>query len=131
MRKTKDFYRFSSLFLILSFLLLSLAVVPICNISTDNPSGLPFDLNSDMHTSLSLIVNNSTDFQEAQSSTYQYGFLQSVKPKLLSTFISISILLLSVGLLLIIHAFLNEYELFLKICSVRIVEYLHDKDGMI
>ena len=127
----KNLNRLLVIFLILSFLLLSLAVVPICSISFENPSGLPFDISSDIHSSLSLLVNNSADYQETQSSIYQYGFLQNVRPKLLSTFISLSVLLFVSGLWLIICAFYYEYELFLKKSSIKIAEYLHDKDGMI
>ena len=129
MTNTKNLNRFLAFFLIFSFLILSLAIVPICSVSYVN-AALPFESASDTNPALSLIANFSMDYQESQSTAYIYGFLQSIKPKLLNTLVSFVILLVNAALLLAIYARLNPYGIFHKISSVRIVEYLHDKDGM-
>lgn len=125
--------RFIVIILLISFLLISLAVIPtVANINNMNQINEPQQNNSESDASLSLGILNSYDYQDAEYFYYKIGSSQSFQARRLieeshDTLASALPFALS---------FVFIYSLSILVMSwrgssVMITEFMHAKDGML
>lgn len=125
--------RFLVFFLLLSFLLISMAVLPIfiginasnsiCVSPSDKPDGTP---------SLGLVIFNTLDYLAAENYYYQIGSGQTFQSRKLLEGKCFSLSsALSCAYSNILYSAFSSDEIYRQLTSNKITEFLHSKDGMI
>lgn|GEM_PF-2212071 len=125
--------RFLVLFLLLAFLLINMAVLPIfLSLSASNSENVSQPENSSGSTSLSLGIFNSFDYLDAENMSYVIGSSQSFQTRRLieERFVSLSSALPRIYSDITYYTLSSE-ELYGFLCLNKITEFLHAKDGML
>jgi len=125
--------RFLVLFLLLSFLLISMAVLPILiGINAANSIGVSQSNSTDSAPSLALVIFNALDYLAAENYYYQIGSGQTFQSRRLleSKCFSLSSAL-PCAYSNLQYCAVSSDEIYGQLTSNKITEFLHSKDGMI
>lgn len=125
--------RFLVLFLLLAFLLINMAVLPIfMGLNASNAANVAQTENTNGSTSLGLGIFNSFDYLDAENMSYVIGSSQSFQTRRLieERFVSLASALPRIYSDITCYTLSSE-ELFGFLCSNKITQFLHAKDGML
>ncbi len=133
MPKCKVTNRFLVLFILLSFLLISMSVLPILiGISASNTIGVSQSEKTDNPSSFGLVIYNNLDYLATENYYYQIGSGQSFQSrKLLEDRCVTLASALPQKYSTIPYSDLPSDEIYGQLSSNKISEFLHLKDGMI
>ena len=121
------------LFLLLSFLIFNIACLPVFqNADSFSASDSASHDRVDANIPVSLVIHGNLDSLEAENVAYRIGSDQTFlirrlsSDRFVSLFSSITLVILSI---LYLYPLYNK--IFEHLCSARIAEFIHAKDGMI
>lgn len=118
-------------FLILSFLLVIIASIPLCVGASPDSGSLDKAEKANIHLSASQMIPDSLDYKASESITFKFGLRQAVRLKLPNMLICPSDLPIPAITASSIFLMFFPCEIYPQLSSIKIAGYLHAKDGML